>query len=161
MEKDDYLATSWRPPEPGVVKINVDVALPEGHDFFRIGLVARDSTGKVVWWRVKHIKGRPTPMDGEALAVYHGVLLARDMAWTHVVVETDCYQVFHYLSSSLFSRSFISFGALIDACLVDRSHFVDLSFSFIRRSGNPLAHSLATDLDVSCGEGSLLPSWLA
>lgn len=160
MRRDDYLDTIWRPPDPWVIKINVDVALPGGHDFFRIGLVARDSTRTVVWWRVKLITGRPSPVDGEAMGVYQGVLLARDMTWPRVAVETDCYQVFHYFSPTLFSRSFISFGALIDACLVHRSRFVNLSFSFIRSSGNSLAHSLATDLDVPCDEGSLLPSWL-
>lgn len=123
MARETRLEEEWHPPEPGITKINVDVALPLGQDFFRVGLVARNSEGQVEWWRVKTITGRPSPLDGEALAVYHGVLLARDIAWNQVIVETDCLQVFLSLSCSSSSRSFISFGALLDACLADRVFF--------------------------------------
>lgn len=134
------LEDTWHPPNPGFIHVNVDVALPAGQNFFQIGLVARNSDGQVVWWRVKQISGRPNPTDGEAMAVLYGVLLARDKAWSHVIVESDCLPVFRSLQSSyISSHSFASFGTLIDACLDEKSSFLDLSFSFVRRSGNSLA----------------------
>lgn len=148
----------WCSPPPGHIKVNVDVAIPKGKDFFRVGLVARDSDGTVIWWKIIQFPGRPSPLDGEALAVYHGSILAKDKGWPQVIVETDCFPVFHAFSSAVLNRSLTSFGALIDACLVARSCFRSLLFSFVRRSGNSLAHSLATDLGISCNEGSLLPS---
>lgn len=160
LDSDSAVVTQWRPPEPGVVKINVDVALPAGRDFFRIGLIARDSDGNVVWWQVKKMDGRPTPVDGEAMAVLHGVLLTRNKDWRQVVIETDSLQVFRSFSLPSNSRSLLSFGALIDDCLARRSSFQSLSFSFIRRLGNVLAHELATDLVIPCDEGASLPSWL-
>lgn len=161
VERDNIVAVQWRPPDPGTIKINVDLALPTGHDFIQIGMVARDSNGRVVWWLVKKVAGRPAPMDGEAMAVYHGVLLARNKDWSRVIVETDCLHVFRSISLSSSSHSFLSFGALIDSCLAFRRFFQSLSFSFTRRSGNFLAHSLAIDLVIPCNVGDSLPSLLS
>lgn len=86
MKSDNTLESQCKPPEPGVIKINVDVGLPAGLDSFRIGLVAGDSAGQVLWWRVKQITGRPNPVDGEAMAVYHGVFLAKDKSWPRVII---------------------------------------------------------------------------
>lgn len=124
----------WRPPNPGIIKINVDLALPCGQAFFRIGLVARDSSGGCVWWVSKQFSRRPAPVDGEAMAVLHGILLARDKQWSHVVIAKDCLQVFRSLSHDSSSSS--SFGAFVEASLDSRHFFHSLSFSFIRRSGN-------------------------
>lgn len=157
MEYDVRFDEQWYPPDPGKIKINVDVALPVDQDFIQLGLVARNSEGQVVWWRSKKITGRPTPTDGEALAVYHGVLLARDKAWPQVIIETDCLSIFRSLSSSSSSRNLLSYGALIDTCFANRVFFNVLSFSFVRRSGNVLAHTLATSLALSNSEGPSLP----
>lgn len=60
-----------------------------------------------------------------------------------MVIESDCLQVVQQLSNE--SRSLASSGAITDSCLAFRSCFELLSFQFIRRSGNVLAHQLATD----------------
>lgn len=38
----------WVPPNPGVVKVNVDVAFPEKEDFIRVAMVARDDRGVTI-----------------------------------------------------------------------------------------------------------------
>lgn len=51
-----------------------------------------------------------------------------------------------------------SLRAVIEACLSLGSSFISLSFSFVRRSGNSLVHSIATLMNVSCNEGLFPPS---
>lgn len=59
-----------------------------------------------MWWRRQVVSGRPSPTDGEAVAVLHGVQEAKARGW-----------------------------AVLDLCFESRSSFHALSFSFIRRSG--------------------------
>lgn len=146
----------WVPPDPGLIKINVDAAFPNAANFFRISLVARNSDGVCLRWIRKELEGRPLPSEGEAVSVLHGVQEACARNWRHVIIETDCLPVYRYLVNR--SSPFISFGATLDACLSRRSFFDSLVFSFVKRSGNILAHLLATDATLACTEGSSLPS---
>lgn len=123
-----------------------------------MGLVARNAQGVTVWWARKDIVGRPQPSEGEAMAVVFGVSTALLHGWSKVIIETDCFPVFQYLSSS--SSSLVSFGAILDACFNFRSNFSSLSFSFVRRSGKSLAHSIVTATNLSYSEGPFLPSFL-
>lgn len=148
--------TNWTPPPAGSIKVNVDAAFPEGVDVFWVSMVARDNNGTCVWWSRKKIVGRPRAVEGEALAVLHGLSVARDHGWMKVILESDCLQVVKQMSS--LSSSFSSFGAIVDSCAELFPLFQSLSFSFIRRSGNMLAHRLATSLFISCLEGDSIPS---
>lgn len=58
------------------------------------------------------------------------------------------------------SCSLVSFGALLDACLALHLSFQSLSFSIVKRSGNNLAHVLATASTLACNEGVCFPSHL-
>lgn len=149
----------WLPPTSGLIKVNVDVALPSKSDFFRVSGVARNDRGQCLWWYRSDLAGRPHPSDGEAMAMLHGVRAAMGRGYHRVIMETDCFPIFRYLSSC--SSSFISFGAILDAVLSLRPHFEVLSFSFTRRSGNSIAHAIATAPFISCNEGSSLPLDLA
>lgn len=55
----------WIPADPGTVKLNVDVALPEGFEFVRVGMVARNARGVTIWWARKELAGRPQLSDGD------------------------------------------------------------------------------------------------
>lgn len=141
---------AWQAPSLGTVKVNVDVGLARNSMNAWVAMVARNDAGDCLWWSKKMIVGRPSPVDGEALAILHGLTVARAHGWTNVVMESDCLQLVNVLSSQ--SGSMASFGAIVDACLGFYDCFQALSFSFIRRSGNSLAHRLATS-----AEGSSLP----
>lgn len=54
----------WKPPDRGGIKVNVDVAIPNGSDYVRVGLVARNEHGVTIWWARKEMSGRPPPSDG-------------------------------------------------------------------------------------------------
>lgn len=148
----------WVPPDPGVIKINVDAAFPDSSTYFRVSMVARNSQGVCLWWACKEFPGRPTPSEGEAMAVLFGLQVAVQQQWERLTLETDCLPVFRYLR--LQTTDLVSFGAVLEACFRLRSSFISLNFNFVRRSGNSLAHSLATSRFLSCTEGPFIPSFL-
>lgn len=90
------------------------------------------------------------------MAVLFGVQTAYHHGWSDVTIETDCFPVFRYLSNK--SSGLVSFGAILDACFCFLPCFSKLSFSFVRRSGNSLAHSIVTASNLPYSEGPFLPS---
>lgn len=78
--------------------------------------------------------GRPRVVEGEALAIFHGLSVAPERGWPKVVLEFDCLQVVKQLSSG--SSSFTSYGAIVASCLDLFPSFISFSVRFIRRSGN-------------------------
>lgn len=92
---------------------------------------------------IKEILGRPNPVDGEARAVLCALEVAKAQKWPRVMIEGDCLLVINILSDG--SRTLASFGAILDSCIVAffNMFFSSISFHFIKRSGNPLAHTIA------------------
>ncbi|XP_012853795.1 PREDICTED: uncharacterized protein LOC105973319 [Erythranthe guttata] len=71
----------WCPPNEGTIKVNFDVAFPTGKKFYKVAAVARNSIGECVWWNVRKFLGRPRPVDGEARAALHALMIAREKEW--------------------------------------------------------------------------------
>lgn len=116
-----------------MIKINVDVALPATADFFWVSLVA--------------------------MATYLAIKEALDRGWPQIIIETDCFPMYMYLVDG--RRSLISYGATLDSCLDLCYLFQSISFSFVKRFGNSVAHAIATANNLSCNEGCSLPSSLS
>lgn len=157
-EAMEVLPSIWKPPDPGFIKVNVDVAFPTNADFIRVAMVARDSRGVTIWWARSEVVGRPQPSEGEAMAVIFGVNQAIRQGWDKAIIEIDCLPVFRYLMRQ--SSSLVSFGAILDACFTLSCHFRSLLFSFVKRSGNPQAHTIATDSNSVFSEGAFFPAHL-
>lgn len=117
--------------------------------------MARDCTGACVWWSKRKVVGRPKPVDGESIAILHGMKEAVRHGWRNVIFESDCLQLISCLSNSI--RTLTSHGVFLDACYELRSFFLNSSFHFVRRAGNMLAYQLATSFVIPYSEGSSLP----
>lgn len=151
--------SKWSPPPPDFIKINTGVSFPTNHSDMRICMVARDCSGKCIWWSKRHVVGRPKPVDGEARAILHGMKEVARLGWRNIIIESDCLQLISCLANSI--RTLASYGALLDACFDLCSSFLNDMFCFVRRSGNTLAHRLATTFDIPCSEGPSLPQEVA
>ncbi|XP_012856167.1 PREDICTED: uncharacterized protein LOC105975516 [Erythranthe guttata] len=154
-----FHSASWNPPEFGCVKVNFDVAFPRGGNYYVMANIARDYNGKCLWWSTKKILGRPLPIEGEAHAALFALVKAKNMSVVTVVIEGDNLQVINTLQD--ISQSHTSYGAFVEEGHRIARYFNSCSFSFVKRSGNMLAHALATNYDSSCNEGLVLPSDLA
>ncbi|XP_071724485.1 uncharacterized protein [Rutidosis leptorrhynchoides] len=77
----------------------------------------------------------------EAIAVWRAISWAASMGIQSVVVEGDCLLLIDELCSS--SASATSTGYLVDKIKAGTVSFLLCSFSFVKQSGNELAHGLA------------------
>ncbi|XP_012858039.1 PREDICTED: uncharacterized protein LOC105977277 [Erythranthe guttata] len=153
------LSTAWSPPPEGCIKINVDAALPKGMVYYSVAMVARDWRGGCCRWAVRRFPRQPQPVECEAHAVFEAISCARTVGWSSIIIEGDCLQVISSLKEGESSLS--SFGAYIDECLAITGSFIFCDFSFVKRSGNQLAHVFATNISLSCSDGTHIPHNLA
>ncbi|XP_012857002.1 PREDICTED: uncharacterized protein LOC105976270 [Erythranthe guttata] len=151
--------TEWKPPEMGVLKINFDVAIRRGEPKLAVAAVARNHERICVGWKVVLIDGNLNPVEGEAMAALHAIMLASMNGWNEVIFEGDSLQVIQALRAG--GGDMLPFGAIIDECIYLANVFTSFSFSFVKRSGNSLAHALAHLQCIETLEGFTLPYDLA
>lgn len=148
----------WSPPVPGFIKIDVDGALPLGLDFFselalwHVILLVNVFGGHASSWLVvlRWVMEKLWPFS----MVRFLLVKNSGLMWP---VKRIVYPSF---ALSRESCSLVPFGALLDACLALHLSFQSLSFSIVKRSGNNLAHVLATASTLACNEGVCFPSHL-
>ncbi|XP_012844873.1 PREDICTED: uncharacterized protein LOC105964912 [Erythranthe guttata] len=157
--KENTHPAVWKPPEHGKIKINFDVAFPKEKDYYVLANVARDWQGKCLWWHAKIIQGRPKVVEGEAHAALHAISKEHELGSSAVTLEGDNLQIMTALRERNASEA--SFGAIIDESLRISSLFNSCNFAFVKRSGNLLAHAIATTSDLGCIGGNVLPLNLA
>ncbi|XP_012852902.1 PREDICTED: uncharacterized protein LOC105972486 [Erythranthe guttata] len=150
---------AWQPPPHGVVKVNYDVAIPPGSNFYLTAMVARNSLGQTIWWSVERIPGIIRPVEGEAHAALKAILKAFCRGWPAVIMEGDCLNIIGALQDE--DHSLTSYGAFIEEIKIIAKTFNSCSFSFVKRHCNQLAHFLARDSNLACLEGSSVPPNLA
>ncbi|KAF8402905.1 hypothetical protein HHK36_010997 [Tetracentron sinense] len=104
--------------------------------------VGRDSVGQVVDFRVK-VSACSSPIMAEAKAICLRILLASESQWKNIIVESDSLSLILALNSS--GGSFpLEVLILMEDMKASLCGFERVSFSFIPRSLNGLAHWLAT-----------------
>ncbi|KAF7802500.1 reverse transcriptase [Senna tora] len=137
----DSPTTGWQAPSSWFVfKLNVDASL-RMNERGRIGCVIRDSNGRCIAAMTKKIQGVVDVVQLEALAVYEGLSLAKSLMCTELQVEDDFKQVMDLLKRGGLNRSYL--GQIIEDILDFKSNFNSVSFNWVARSANLVAHTLA------------------
>ncbi|XP_021729829.1 uncharacterized protein LOC110696801 [Chenopodium quinoa] len=134
------LDSSWKPPMEGVIKVNSDAAVfaPSG---VGLGGVMRDSVGDVVASTCLKLERKFEVDVVEALAMRHALNIVIDFRFRNVCLETDCLKLHNHLVKSITPST--AFGAIVKDFLQLSTVCHLVSFSFVRRSGNRVAHNLA------------------
>ncbi|KAL8526160.1 hypothetical protein ACS0TY_015401 [Phlomoides rotata] len=131
----------WIPPDCGRLKLNSDASVRHGSGTGIAG-VLRDSEGRVVWC---YAEKYPVALDvdlAEATAIYRGLLLAQEHGVSDLQVESDSQILINAITKDRLDLSY--FGRLV-RLIVDLSKSFDrVSFSWTRRTGNLVAHRLAS-----------------
>lgn len=127
------------------MKVNTDAgelgALGTG-----MGVVCRGSNGDLVACASIKSPAKWEPRIAEAMAVYEGLLVAKMERFSHVVVESDCLAVIQALKANHLGSS--DFHLVLEDIISLLSSFVSVVWSFVKRSGNRVAHELAHFLPV-------------
>ena len=136
----------WEPPPTSHLKVNFDGAVFRETEEAGLGVVVRDSHGKVLVALAEKIKLRSSSDEVEALVAVCAITLTMDLNLPSFIVEGDSEVVISALRKE--DESFSSFGYLICSIKHYLAFFNCFSFSHTRRLGNSLAHSLAKLLEL-------------
>lgn len=141
--------TRWKPPAFGTYKINSDAAVFEDG---RVGLggVMRDKDGDVIAAVCEGVQGRLEVNEAEAMAARLALTIAIDVGLRDVVLENDCLQLITQLKHGAEDNT--SFGVITRDILELAKSCCSISFNFVKREGNKVAHNLA---HLSCNFGEL------
>ncbi|GMI87603.1 hypothetical protein like AT4G29090 [Hibiscus trionum] len=133
----------WRPPIAPAVKINVDASFYLATNSANMGIVIRDSEDFILGAKCSKMECISSCFAAEAYAVVHGLRLAADLGFRHVVVEGDSLSVIEKLKSGLDDRLDIS--AIVWNAQMLAQNFRTCTFSFIPRNGNFPVHAMAKE----------------
>ncbi|XP_074289529.1 uncharacterized protein LOC141614684 [Silene latifolia] len=150
----------WSRPRVGLVKLNVDAGVVDGIRT-GLGIVCRNASGSIEWCvSIQSVAGM-TPEVAEALAVLEGFKEARSSGHAKVEVESDCCGVIADLKARKRGRS--ELALIYDDIFSLYNCFDIVSFSFVSRNINTVAHGLAHVVSWTVGRRSWvcdLPNWI-
>ncbi|KAM6542887.1 hypothetical protein CsatB_007334 [Cannabis sativa] len=148
----------WTAPQFPMIKVNVDGAIFSNERRFGIGLIARTAAGVVLQAKSLLKEGVLKPHMVEAIGIKKAQSWIKDNRWTNVVVESDCLRVIRDLQK--FKHMASPYGHILSDCMTLCSGVDDVSFNFVKRSANKVAHAIARSslVEADCTySGNALP----
>ena len=106
-----------------------------------MGAVLRDECGDVLVAVCNSWNGSCEVELGEAMAARQGIRVAMEARFNNFTVETDCMMLYEALRKK--RRPASVFGCILYDIYSLLSSCSNVFFSFVRRSGNEVAHMLA------------------
>ncbi|XP_021725926.1 uncharacterized protein LOC110693110 [Chenopodium quinoa] len=134
------LNSAWKAPPRDMYKPNSDANLGVNQQL-GVGGVLRDAEGVVLLAFCSKVKGNFEVEVGEAIALWQSLLTALEAGFRNMVLETDNLKLFHHMKKGIIMLS--AFGNVVSDILRLASQCFSCSFSFVRRKGKCVAHSLA------------------
>ncbi|KAM7278178.1 hypothetical protein ACFE04_005312 [Oxalis oulophora] len=106
------MTSVWKYPDEGTCKINGVATFDKLGNTSHFGVVARNCRGEVIKARCGSSGMVETILHAETVAVWQAVIMAINLPFLSVQIETDCMELVLELNSN--DRSFTSCGLLID-----------------------------------------------
>ena len=130
----------WSPPPLGMFKVNVDGATSvDGRNSIAEAII-RNSSGPVIAASCKYFQGHFSVAEAEALAVECGILLARDMKISQIIIESDAASTVSDINDK-FMDGYL--GNLYQGIIALLSSFSSWKIKHMKRECNRVAHELA------------------
>ncbi|XP_031103207.1 uncharacterized protein LOC116006850 [Ipomoea triloba] len=124
-----------------LIIIHVDAAVNPGEEKGYVAAVVYDGSGVFLAARSSSVRCLHDPHLAEAMAIKEALSWAMECGWRKVMVYSDCQLVCSLLKSRSLNLSYA--GCVLKDCHNLKRHFDTVSFVFIPRSANKLAHALA------------------
>ena len=134
-------ALCWEKPKFGWVKCNVDAAVFASQGRIGFGCVIRNSEGCFLAAQCAGMAGSFGAREAEALGIREALNWIKEMRFPCVIIEMDCLQVFQALAKEFTGPN--GFGLIIEDCRALVKSIGEVQFSFVCRSANFAAHSVA------------------
>ena len=132
---------TWQPPPRNLIKVNWDAAVSKKNGRVGIGVIARDSMGKVYAARSLTVGQIFSPVAAEAMAGVHAMLLGKDLNHSGVIIEGDAQQIVSEVNSRTPCMS--NYGHLIEDIQDGIRSTSNISVIHTKREANYAAHGLA------------------
>ncbi|XP_041017915.1 uncharacterized protein LOC121260135 [Juglans microcarpa x Juglans regia] len=136
-------AKVWQAPPSNWLKTNWDSAIDKARGIIGVGVVVRDSTGKIIatMRTKKHLF--PDPLLAESFGALKIVQFGLKLGLTKVIIEGDSLQVINSLRRDKEGCN----SATMFVCEAKQllENFAKWEVSHVRRNGNSIAHLLAKD----------------
>jgi hypothetical protein len=152
--KSNQTIWRWKKPPVGWIKCNIDGAFYADMGQGATGVVIRDSAGTFIGGRALWYRHGLNALMMEAVACRDGVILAREMNFRRVQVETDSQELVNLWEMGELQRSSIS--PIIKDIKDISVFFLDFSLMYANRACNHVAHTLAKQVS----DGNRTGEWL-
>ncbi|KAL2903531.1 Formate--tetrahydrofolate ligase 2, partial [Bienertia sinuspersici] len=139
----------WKPPNAGVWKLNSDAGTTEGGGV-GCGFSIRDGEWDIVAVGIKHWVGHMNLEVHEAHAVLFSVRVAWEAGYRRLVVESDCLGLVQQHRGAKATKS--TLGMYVEEILQWVKYFEFISWSYVSRNGNKVAHYVAKLIPFVNGE---------
>ncbi|KAH6760136.1 hypothetical protein C2S51_017085 [Perilla frutescens var. frutescens] len=130
----------WRKSPEGFWKVNVDALLQHDRSV-GLGIIIRESRGKVVMARCKKLEIHVEAEIAEGLTCQKCLVLAKEYGGIKIIFYTDYHKIHHTLCSD--KEDFSYQGVASQSIRKEVAHLEQVIFSWARRTTNGVAHSLA------------------
>ncbi|MBA0756448.1 hypothetical protein Gogos_020650 [Gossypium gossypioides] len=137
------VVSKWKHPPDQFVKINFDAAYVERSSQSALGIVARNSEGKVLLACSKIHNQAASAFAAEAITCRSATQLGIDMKWENIIIEGDSLSIIKKCRTKSHDKSLI--GAYIHDIQQISLKTQKCSFEYIPRTANCLAHSIVTE----------------
>ena len=97
--------------------------------------------GQVFCSKCALLLGRFEAREAEALGVKEALSWIKSIHALPIIIEIDCLEVFNAISNNTVYPN--GFGLVIDGCRALARSIGEVTFSFVRRSANTVAHIIA------------------
>ncbi|XP_019191686.1 PREDICTED: uncharacterized protein LOC109186207 [Ipomoea nil] len=132
--------------------INVDATIFAERNEGGVAAVVHDRQGTFIAGRNKTVRCLQDPHLAEAMGIKEALSCAMECGWRNLVILSDCQLVCSSLRSSALYNSYV--GCVLNDCFSLKRQFDYVSFRFIYRSANKIAHVLARDASSLSGPRS-------
>lgn len=138
--QDDVLH-GWKPPDQGLMKLNIDGSFQPDTGKGGLGVVLRNRLGEVIFAACGYIQRCTGALEAELMACREGLLMALQWTLLPIIIETDCQEMLNLLQSKELVRSELMF-------LVKEVHDLMMgnrvvSLAKVHRNQNRISHVLA------------------
>ncbi|KAK5835699.1 hypothetical protein PVK06_011397 [Gossypium arboreum] len=139
---DAHKTDKWKALAQSTIKINFDAAFDDHNHQSASVVVVRNCKGEIKATKSYLHSMVTTTFEAEAIACYEAVLMGKEMGFSDILVEGDSRTIINKCMTKSRDKSHVS--TYISNIHSEKSSFQNISFLFVRRSANQLAHIIAT-----------------
>lgn len=141
LNREPVIPIKWQAPPPGVYKVNWDVAIDSTNRRMGIGIIVRDSLGRVEAARSQTICAVQEPVFAEAQGALCAAEFSRDLGLQSIILEGDSIQVVNALQGT--GPNWSRYGQMVADARVVLTLVRRWLIRHTKREANSAAHQLA------------------